>query len=203
MQVFAVVGGIAAGKSTVCALMACRYKAVIIDADLLGHQCLQSPAIREQVLERFGGHLLNAQGEINRRKLGKLVFSNVRHRQWLEALVHPEIGRRIRRRLRYRRNTGTRTVLIDAALYFEARLGVEVDAVLAITAPRALRSKRMAARDGLSAAQIATRLDSQPGLRSWTQKADVILDTRGSADQLSARVDVAWRALQRLARRSR
>ena len=145
MRVFAVVGGIGAGKSTVCELLAATHGAVIIDADQIGHQALESQAVRQKLLRRFGADIVGAAGHIDRRRLGRAVFSNLQHRQWLNALVHPEIGRRIRRRLRYRRSVGTRTVLLDAALYFEARLGVEVDGVLAVTAPLAVRRKRLAA----------------------------------------------------------
>jgi dephospho-CoA kinase len=200
MRVFVVVGGIAAGKTTVCRLLAERQDAVIVDADRIGHRVLESRAIRQRLVERFGDALVRPDGQIDRRRLGKRVFSDVRHRQWLDALVHPEIGRRIRRRLRDLRRRGTGAAVLDAALYFEVRLGVEVDAVLAVTAPRSVRRRRLAARDDLSMQQIEARLASQPGVASWTRKADVVLDTNIPRDALPARVDAAWRALQRCAR---
>jgi dephospho-CoA kinase len=202
MRVFAVVGGTAAGKSTVCALWAERYGAQIIDADRLGHQALENRHIRAQIIERFGQRVVGADGRIDRRWLGNRVFSNVQHRHWLDALVHPEIGRRIRRRLRYRRRAGAHTILVDAALFLEARLAVPVDAVRVVTAPRQVRRKRLAARLALSDAEIEARLDSQPGVRSWTRRADVVLDPRGSRQQLEVRAAIAWRALQRVARRA-
>jgi dephospho-CoA kinase len=201
MRVFAVVGGIAAGKTTVCRLLAERHGAVVVDADRIGHRVLESPSIRRRLVERFGGALLGPTGRIDRRRLGRRVFSDVRHRQWLDALVHPEIGRRIRRRLGDLRRRGTAVAVLDAALYFEVRLGVEVDAVLAVTAPRSVRRRRLAARDDLTPDQIEARLASQPGVASWTRKADVVLDTNGPREALPARVDAAWRELQRCARR--
>lgn len=200
MHVFAVVGGIGAGKSTVCEILGRTHGAVIIDADRLGHQVLESASVRRQLIERFGGDIVGKEGRIDRRRLGNYAFSNLQHRQWLDALVHPVIGRRIRRRLRYRREAGIRTVLLDAALYFEAQLAVQVDAVLAVTAPRSVRRKRLAERDDLTAAQIEARLDSQPGVASWSRRADVVINTNGSRRNLPARVEQAWRTLQQVAR---
>jgi len=203
MRVFAVVGGIGAGKSTVCGILAQEHGAVIIDADRLGHQALESAPIRQRLIERFGPRIVGREGRIDRARLGKFVFSNLKHRQWLDALVHPEIGRRIRRRLRYRRQAGARTILLDAALYLEAKLGVQVDAVLAVTAPRRVRRQRLAERDDLTTAQIEARLASQPGIASWSRRADVVIDTGVSRRQLPARVEQAWRALQQVARHQR
>ena len=95
------------------------------------------------------------------------------------------------------------TTLCSRRISHDANLGLEVDAVIAVTAPRAVRRQRLAARDGLSAAAIEARLDSQPRVGIWTRRADFKIDTRGSLDALEERVDDLWRELQSRRRRTR
>ena len=89
------VGGIGAGKSLAAALFAERG-AKVIDADALGHAALRQPAIRSQVQSRWGAEIMDDKGEVNRRKLGAIVFDSAEERAALQAMVFPWIDRRIR-----------------------------------------------------------------------------------------------------------
>ena len=200
MRLYAVVGGIAAGKSTVSRLLA-RRGGRVVDLDRLGHQALGTPRVVRQLSARFGADIVGAAGGIDRRRLGRKVFGHPGRLRDLNAIVHPEIGRLLRQRLRRYARARVPFVLIDAALFLDADLGVPVDAVIAVTAPRAVRRERLRARDGLSPAECAARLRSQPRLGVWTRRADFRIDTRGSLPELEARVEEVWRRLGRRVRR--
>ena len=202
MRRYAIVGGIGAGKSTVCRLLA-RHGGRVIDVDRLGHQVLRRERTRRELSARFGAAMLEPDGDVDRRALGRRVFGDPAALRALNALVHPEIGRLLRRRLATLERQGESCALIDAALYLDVDLGVPVDAVIAVTAPRALRRQRLLQRGGLTAAEIDSRLDSQTRIGVWTRRADYRLDTRGSLEDLQERVDDLWQRLQRQRRRKR
>jgi dephospho-CoA kinase len=203
MRVYALVGGIAAGKSTVARRLARRHGGTWLDADRVGHAVLRSLRLRRELLRRFGADIVGPAGEIDRRRLGTRVFGRPTRLRTLNALVHPEIARRVRTRIAALRRRGTRFVLLDAALFFEFDLGLEVDAVLAVTAPRRVRRARLQARDGLTASQAEVRLRSQPRLAAWVRRADVRIDTDCPLRHLEPRLEEAWRELQRAARARR
>ena len=200
MRLYAVVGGIGSGKTTVCRMLHRHAGVAVIDADRLGHRALEDPGVKRQLLAHFGTDIVGAGGRIERRRLGARVFGRPRHLRRLNDIVHPRIARAVQQRLRRLRRLGTRAAVLDAALYFDVDLGVEADAVLAVTAPRAVRRRRLQRRDGLSARDIERRLSSQPRLGVWTRRADVRVDTVGSLAELERRVRLAWRDLQRVRR---
>lgn len=202
MRRYAVVGGMGAGKSTVCRMLA-RHGGSVIDVDHLGHRVLLLPQVRRELSERFGAAMLGPDGAVNRRALGRRVFRDPAALRDLNALVHPEIGRLLRRRVAVLEHRGVPVVWIDAALFLDIDLGVPVDAVIAVTAPKALRRQRLLQRGGLGLAEIDTRLDSQRRLGVWTRCADYRIDTRGTLQDLQRRVDGLWQRLQTQPRRKR
>jgi dephospho-CoA kinase len=201
MRVYAVVGGIAAGKSTVARRLARRYGGACLSADRAGHRALRRPAVRQRLQARFGADIVGPDGAIDRRRLGARVFGRPAALRDLNAIVHPEIARLLRGRLAALRRRGVPFVLLDAALFFEFDLGCDVDAVLAVTAPRGVRRARLQQRDGLAPGAAEARLRSQPGLASWVRRADVRLDTDCSPAALPERLARAWSELRRVRRR--
>ncbi len=200
MRVYAVVGGIAAGKSTVARALA-RGRGVRIDADRIGHAVLRLERVRRRLLAQFGPDIFAANGHVDRRRLGATVFGNQTRLRQLDAIVHPEIARRLRSKLESLQRRGVAVAILDAALYFELGLDRPVDGVLAVTATRRVRRSRLQAQRGLSAAEAEARLRSQPRLATWTRRADVRIDTDCSLPVLRARIERAWRELRRLHQR--
>src|SRR5262249_44391096 len=96
--VLGLVGGIGSGKSEVAAALA-RRGGCLVAGDPLGHAALRQAAVREQVVARWGQQVLDSDGEIDRTKLGAVVFADADERAALEAMVHPWISRRLREQL--------------------------------------------------------------------------------------------------------
>src|SRR5438128_11915339 len=92
--VVGLVGGIGSGKSSVAAAFAERG-ARVVSGDRAGHEALRQQEIRQRVVERFGPGVLDAQGQIDRRRLGAIVFADAGERQALEAIVFPFIEQRL------------------------------------------------------------------------------------------------------------
>src|SRR6516225_7004907 len=137
--VIGLVGGIGAGKSRVSAALA-RRGGRVVAGDPVGHEALRQPAIRERIVNRWGPAVLDAAGEIDRGKLGALVFADPGARRELEAIVQPWIGDRLRAEIaKAQADPAVSFVVLDAAVMLEAGWQGACDLLVYVHAPRAVR----------------------------------------------------------------
>ncbi len=151
-------GGCCAGKDEAARILARRgWK--IVDVDALGHRVLDE--MKEQVADRFGGEVLTPEGGVDRRRLGAIVFGNPVELAALEAIVHPEMRRRVEETVR---DSAGEKLCINAALLFPMELHRLCDAVIRIAAPLPLRFYRAWKRDRLPFRQLVRRFAGQRAL---------------------------------------
>jgi dephospho-CoA kinase len=198
MTLIGVLGGIASGKSLVSRRLA-DLGAQLLDADRIGHEVLREPAVKQALRDRWGPGIFSSDGEIDRRSVAEIVFGappdGPRELRFLEVLVHPRIGERIRKRLEDSRRTGqVRTWVLDAPLMLEAGWDRMCDVVVFVDAPRELRLQR-ACRRGWSEADFAARESAQQTLDAKRQRADVIFDNSSTVDHLYGQIDRFWQAI--------
>jgi dephospho-CoA kinase len=180
-------GGIASGKSSVGALLAARGLPVL-DADQYAREVLAAgrPATRE-VLARYGPQVRGEEEDsLDRAALGRIVFAQAAERRWLESLVHPEVRRRFERELSALAQAPVVVLMIP--LLFEAGLEGLCSEVWLVDCEEDQQLGRLMARDGLGEADARARLAAQWPLARKRPQADVLIDNRGSAAQLAARV---------------
>lgn len=185
------VGGIGAGKSTVAAAFAARSGAVV-NADALGHEALEQPEIRRQVLDRWGsrGNLLKPDGRLDRRAIAGIVFADDAERVTLEALVFPYIGRRALEEIaRAQTDPAVKFVVVDAAVMLEAGWDDACDRVVYVDAPREVRLARVSARSGWSDVDLVAREAAQWPVTEKLKRAAAVIVNDGGLDQLQERVD--------------
>jgi dephospho-CoA kinase len=176
-KVLALTGPTGAGKSTVAGWLAGRGAAVI-DADRVGHEVLRMPEVREAVVDRFGRSILDEEGEIDRKALGRLVFPDPRALRDLEALSHPRLLAELAARIETLQQSRVATlVVVDAALWFQWPERPAVDFVLGVRAPLALRISRIQERDGLNEAAALHRVKRQRAIEASLDESDAVLDT--------------------------
>lgn len=185
------VGGIGAGKSTVAALLATR-SGVVISGDALGHEALECPEIRRQVLDRWGsrGTLVKADGRLDRRVLGSIVFAESAERHALESLVFPYIKERLRQEIeKTQADPKAQFAVVDAAVMFEAGWNGACDRILYVDAPRSVRLARLAARSGWTDAELATREAAQWPAEQKRQRADAVVVNDAGSESLEQQLD--------------
>ena len=193
MKIIGLTGGIGSGKSTVAQFLA-ELGAVILDADKIGHETLKQQEVRRQIVEAFGKQIIS-EGEIDREKLGKIVFSNPEARTKLNRIIHPPMYDTAKARLEQYRQQGAKVAVIDAPLLIEVGWTSLVDEVWVTTAPEATVLKRLKERTGLSEQESAARIRSQLTLEERKKHADIVIDTGCDLDELKAKVKELWRSL--------
>jgi dephospho-CoA kinase len=187
--VLGIVGGIGSGKSLVAGLLAERG-GWLINADALGHEALTARNVKEQVVARFGDDILDEQGEIVRKRLGKKVFADRIALRALEALVFPFIKGRILEQIeRGRRDLDARFIVLDAAVLFEAGWSQACDKVVFVDAPRDVRLARLKERRRWDEQQLASREAAQMPLAEKQRRADAVIYNSSTLEALRGQLD--------------
>ena len=188
-------GGIGSGKSTVARRLALRG-ARVIDADQLAREIVEpgKPALLE-IAATFGDEILNPSGELDRNKLGALVFSDPKARARLNAIVHPEVANLSALRIEQAMREGAPVVVYDVPLLYENGLESRFPIVVVVSAPESVQEARIRARDGLSSEDARARMAAQMPLSQKTEKADFVVDNAGRLEDTERQVDELYAAL--------
>lgn len=193
MRIIGLTGGIASGKSSVAALLE-RLGAAVIDADQLAREVVQpGEEALAAIAARFGRGVLNPDGTLNRAALGEVVFADPQARRTLEGITHPAIRRRAEEKLARLREAGTRTAFYVAPLLFEAGITDRVHEVWVVYLDRETQLERLMARDDLSREGAEARIASQMPMEEKKRLGKVVIDNRGSRQELEALVLRLWR----------
>lgn len=196
-------GSIATGKSTVSAMLS-ELGGVIIDADKIVRQVQRpgEPAWRE-IVEFFGEAILLPNQELDRAKLGSLVFGNENNRQRLNSIVHPRVrDERDRQTAAAMRANPQAVVVWDIPLLIETGIYKEVDKVVVVYVDPDTQLQRLLARDELSPEQAKSRIAAQMPIEQKKEYADYLIDNRGSREETQAQVLAVWEELRSAAERS-
>jgi dephospho-CoA kinase len=188
-------GGIASGKSTVARLLVSKG-AILIDADEIAREVVEpgEPAYQD-IVERFGRGVLAADGSIDRKALGDIVFGDADARRDLDAITHPRIYEQISRKLEDARGED-RFVVLDAALLVETAgnrgRDLGLDALVVVAAAVEDQIDRMARNRGMQEEHARARMAAQAAQEKKLALADYIIDNRGTMENLERNVDVLW-----------
>ncbi|MDJ0653134.1 MAG: dephospho-CoA kinase [Xanthomonadales bacterium] len=179
-------GGIASGKSTVCGLFAARG-IEIIDADDIAREVVgPGQQALEEIVEQFGPEILDREGNLDRRALRTIVFSQPDRRKDLEDILHP----RIRDLMWHRADQANGDYCILAIpLLVEGGLHRQVDRVLVIDVSVDTQRARLRARDGVTEVEVEATLAAQASRETRLQAADDVIDNNGPLDALEPQVE--------------
>ncbi|WP_421017410.1 dephospho-CoA kinase [Furfurilactobacillus cerevisiae] len=186
--VIGLTGGIASGKSTVSKMFA-TAGIPIIDADKIAHEVVApNTTALADIVSTFGDTVLTATGQLDRHKLGNLVFNDDDKLAELNAIVQPVIRKVIRSRIDRSRNRNTPVVVLDAPLLLEQHYEKDVDLIVVVSVPLKIQQARLMARDNLSLAEANERIESQLSLANKVAKADVVIDNSQQLEETRLQV---------------
>lgn len=196
MKVIGLTGGIGSGKSTVSEFLV-ELGAVVIDADRVGHEAFKPDTeVWREVVAAFGRQILTPDGDINRKKLGEIVFRNPESLLKLNQIMHPRMYERVKAQLGEYRRQGVAVVVLEAPLLIEAGWTSLVDEVWVTVASEATVLNRLQEQKGLSRQESLARIHSQLSSAERVRRANVVIDTDCNLDELRARVGELWRGRQ-------
>jgi len=189
-------GGIATGKSTVSEILR-RLGCEIIDADQLARDVVEpeQPAWK-QIVAEFGRGVVTAEGTLDRKKLGAIVFADPERRKRLEAITHPAIRARFQARLDELAALGFAGIVVfDAPVMIESGNYKNMDRLVVVVTDDATQAARLQERDGTDEAEGRRKIASQMPLAEKAKLADYVIDNSGTREATAAEVRRVFAAL--------
>lgn len=187
------IGGVAAGKSTVARWLA-DHGALWLDSDKAAREVLESPEVVEQLRARFPDAVVDGQGHVDRKAVAARVFGDdpaaIANRLWLERLIHPRVRALTEQRIDEAAGQYP-AIVIDAPLLIEAGWADACDVILFVDTPLELRAKFAAAR-GWTREDFDKREQSQMPLADKRERATVIIANDGGLEKLYQQLDMFW-----------
>ena len=188
-RILGLTGGIATGKTTVANYLASAYNLPILDADIYAREAVSvgSPILLE-IAQRYGKKILLADGNLNREKLGEIIFNNQEERNWVEGLIHPYVGDRLREEIAI---SSAETLVLVVPLLFEAGMTHLVTEIWVVSCSEQQQLERLMQRNHLTLEQAQARIISQMPITEKIARADVVLDNSSTLEVLLKHVDAA------------
>ena len=192
MLVIGLTGSIGTGKSEAARQLE-ALGASIISADQVGHEAYtpQTEAW-EQVVVAFGYGILQEDGEIDRRKLGALVFSDPDQLEKLNQIMHPRMARMVADQIEALRGEQVDVVVVEAALLFEAGWDSLVEEVWVTDSPEKVVIERLKLRNGMSEEEARKRMSSQMGRIERLERSDYVIENSGDMAALESAIKELW-----------
>lgn len=191
MVLIGLTGNIATGKSTVCDILA-QLGARVIDGDLVAHAVLRRGTLAwRNLVNAFGYDILQYDGNVDRRKLGAVVFNDAAKLRVLEQITHPAVGTELALLVRDALNApdaADSILVVEAVKLYESGIYEFMDALWVVTAPYAEQKRRLMQERGMSETDADARLHAQPPLDEKLKRATVVIDNGGSIEELRVQV---------------
>ena len=185
-------GGIGTGKSSVTEAFQ-SLGAAVINADLLGHDAYLPGTIGfEEVVTEFGQYIVGSDGQIDRKKLDPIVFSDSSKMDRLNEIMHPLIRDLIEERLVTLESNQNKVAVVEAAILIEAGWKSLFDEIWVVISDPEEVINRLGVRNGLSREDAVKRIDSQMSNDERIEHGDVVVENTGSMEDLQTRVNSLW-----------
>ena len=189
MIVIGLTGGIGTGKSEAARILE-EIGAYIIDADRLGHSAyLPHSEIWEEVVKEFGDGVLLPDEEIDRKKLGSIVFNDPVQLAKLNEIMHPRMGKMVANLIE---GVDAEVVVVEAALLLEAGWDALVDEVWCTGASEDIVIDRLKARNGLNKEEAQKRIKAQMSVDERKSRSQVMIENNGDLAQLTTVIEQIW-----------
>ncbi len=192
MKVIGIVGGIGSGKSLICEYIKNNYNACFINADGIGHQVLEKNTdVYNQVFERYGKQILNADGSINRKALGDIVFSASEDLKWLNSVSHPYIKSKIIKKIEeYKEKKSCDLIILEAAILIEAGWGQLADYIILVKCKEDIRVERLINSRSITEQKAKTIISKQSTDIQLERFSDEIIDNSLDKNNSYKQIDI-------------
>lgn len=196
MTTLGVTGGIGSGKTAACKVFE-ALGAEVFYADAEAKRLMtEHEGLRADIIEAFGTESYEPGGTLNRDYLARAVFADPEKVERINALVHPRVFEAFEQRRQEVASAGQVPLLVhEAALIYESGGAAHLDAIAVVDAPEAERIRRVIERDGTTEAEIKARMTHQLDAAEKRRRADYVIDSGGSLEDLHAEVERVFAAV--------
>lgn len=188
-MIIGLTGSIATGKSTVSRMLKEKgYK--IVDADEISRQVVEpGSTVLEEIASVLGSDLILPTGELDRDKLGALIFNDPLEREKLNKIIHPAIRQEMVRQKEFWLEKGSQTVIMDIPLLFESKLQSYVEKIIVVSVAPSIQRERLMARNNLSLEEADARITSQLPVSEKEKGADAVINNDGTLEETERQLD--------------
>ena len=194
MFVIGLIGGIGSGKSSVSAILH-SLGVEIIDADKVGHEAYTPNSEGwKKVILVFGQDIVGPENEIDRKKLGGIVFSDPSEMEKLNKLMHPIIHNLVEEKIKLLSHQGVKVVVLEAAILIEANWQDLTDEIWLAKSNQEVVIERVQLRNNFTREEIIKRIQSQMSNDEREKHSDIVIDNNGTIEQLEEKVKTLWQS---------
>ncbi|MCH2523072.1 MAG: dephospho-CoA kinase [Dehalococcoidia bacterium] len=194
MFVIGLIGGIGSGKSSVSAILH-SLGVEIIDADKVGHEAYTPNSEGwKKVISVFGQDIVGPENEIDRKKLGGIVFSDPSEMEKLNKLMHPIIHNLVEEKIKLLSHQGVKVVVLEAAILIEANWQDLTDEIWLAKSNQEVVIERVQLRNNFTREEIIKRIQSQMSNDEREKHSDIVIDNNGTIEQLEEKVKTLWQS---------
>ena len=191
-RIIGLTGGIATGKTTVSNYLSQTHGLPIFDADIYSREAVQTGTpILEKISNKYGEEILLSDGNLNRQRLGKIIFNDDSEKQWIESLIHPYVRNKFTEAINNNTNNTETNIIFSIPLLFEVGLNNIVTEIWVVYCSEEQQLSRLMHRNNLTIEEAQSRINSQMPLSEKLSRADVVLDNSQTKTCLFAEVDRA------------
>lgn len=182
-------GGIATGKSTVSRMLSQR-KFPVIDADVISREVVKpgKPAYKK-IIDAFGEKIVLNNGEIDRKKLGNIIFSDKNMREKLNGIVHPAVRKKMLSERDRLVEAKEPLIILDIPLLFESKLTHLVEKVIVVYVPENTQLNRLRERDNIPFQEAMNRINAQQSIEEKALLADEVIDNSMTLEKTEIQLD--------------
>lgn len=192
-MIIGLTGSIATGKSTVTQYLLSKGYCVI-DSDLIARQIVKKGhSVLESIAKTFGSEMLLPSGELNRKVLGRLIFSDESARKKLNQLTHPAINKEMHQQIDEVKSKGQQLIFCDVPLLYESNMMEQFDEVWVVYVPKDLQIERLISRDGIGFDEAEIKIASQISIEIKKKNADRVIFNMDSKETTYRQIDALIR----------
>lgn len=190
MRIIGITGSSGAGKSTISNILKNKYDAFVINADSVAKKLsIKGTNYIREIAEKFGKDILDEQGELKRKKLAQIIYTNAQKRKELNECTFKYIKKEIIEQIKKAEKINVNVVVIDAPLLFECNLNELCDNVIGVISQKDLQIERIVVRDNIDYEHAEKRIDAQESNEFYSNRCDEIIENNNDMTYVENCVD--------------
>lgn len=197
MKKVGLTGNIGTGKTTV-AWMFEELGAKLLNADTIAHETIApQSSVWKQLFDRYGKRIMIEGGVVDRKALGRIIFSDDHERKFVESAIHPRVHEELTKKIADAKRDGTQLLIVEVPLLFETKWDKEMDSIVVVSCDLELQIKRCQDKFGLTREEVLQRIKAQRPIEEKIAKADHIVDNSGSMNETFIQVRRIYSSLMK------